>query len=123
LLLDGAIKKYEELRKVYELDPPVEKYVNDILDNNLFVLKTIVIKFSIHSNVINPSDWKKKTEEEFKDGSMEKKLICLLECLRTDTRKNSNIFMKSQKNFKDILVQQGYDLIKPHLDILSRGLK
>ncbi len=23
LLLDGAIKKYEELRKIYELDPPV----------------------------------------------------------------------------------------------------
>ncbi len=85
---------------MYELDPPVEKYVHDILDNNLFVLKTMVIKFSIHSNALNPSDWKKKTEEEFKDGSMEKKLICLLECLRTETRKNSNIFLKSQKNFK-----------------------
>lgn len=69
LLLDGAIKKYEELRKIYELDPPVEKYVHDILDNNLFILKTMSIKFSIHSNAINPSDWKKKTEEELKDVS------------------------------------------------------
>ncbi len=36
------------------------------------------IKFSIHGNVINPNDWKKKTEEELKDASMEKKLICLI---------------------------------------------
>jgi hypothetical protein len=41
------------------------------------------IKFSIHGNVINSGDWKKKTEEELKDSLSEKKLICLIECLRT----------------------------------------
>ena len=40
----------------------MEKYIHDILDNNIFVLKTMSIKFSIHSNSINASDWKKKTE-------------------------------------------------------------
>lgn len=62
MLLDGAIKKYEELKKIYELDPPVEKYIYDILDNNIFILKVMTIKFSIQGNVINPNDWKKKTE-------------------------------------------------------------
>ena len=83
MLIDNAIKKYEELKKIYELDPPVEKYVLEILDNNIFILKVMAIKFAIHAGVINVADWKKKMEEELKDAAMERKLICLVECLRT----------------------------------------
>lgn len=28
----------------------------------------MIIKFSVQSNTINPNDWKKKVDEEFKDN-------------------------------------------------------
>lgn len=86
----------------------------------------MLIKYSIQSGVINVNEWRKKVDEEFgEDTSF--KVLCLIECLRTETRKQSNIFIKHfpsplVKNFKEVLIQIGFDLVKPHIEIINRYL-
>ena len=54
--------------------------------------------------------------------------MSLVECLRTETRKQSNVFQKSShtsissKTFKEALVQAGFDMIKGPLDTLGKAL-
>ena len=92
------------------------------------MLKILQIKYLIQSGTLNSNDWKKKVDEEFGDNVI-LKLMSLVECLRTETRKQSNIFQKSphtninSKSFKENLVQIGFDMAKPHIDILGKALK
>jgi ADP-ribosylglycohydrolase len=120
-LLDSAIKSYKNLKSLHEQDPPVPAYVLAILNNNTKIIKVFFIKYSIQAGSLAPADWRKKAEEEFGDDT-EIKLMCLVECLKTETKKHSNIFVKTMKNFKETLLQSGYEMVKPHLEILSKGL-
>ena len=126
-LLDSALAKYKELREIHEMDPPVPKHVHTILTNNHTMLKILHIKYSLQTGVLNSNDWKKKVDEEFQDNHI-LKLMSLVECLRTDTRKQCNIFQKSPhtalntKMFKENLVQVGYDMNKAYVDTLGKAL-
>lgn len=120
-LLDSAIKSYKNLKSLHEQDPPVPNYVLSILNNNTKIIKVFFIKYSIQAGSISPADWRKRVDEELADDT-EIKLMCLIECLKTETKKHANIFVKTMKNYKENLLQSGYDMVKPHLEILSKGL-
>ena len=123
--MESGIKKINELKALHEQDPPVPLYVETILNNNLNILKIMNIKYSIQGGAVSSNDWKKKVDEEF-GTDIKTKLMCLVECLRTETRRKSNIFNKGNysgsKTFKENLLQAGFDMIKPSMDVLSKAL-
>ena len=48
--------------------------------------------------------------------------MSLIETLKTETKKHSNIFTKNMKNYKETLLQSGFEMVKPFLETLSKGL-
>jgi tetratricopeptide (TPR) repeat protein len=120
-LLDSAAKSYKALRAIHEQDPPVPSHILTILSNNLKLLKVFHIKYSIQAGSLLPVDWKKKAEEEFGDDT-DIKLLSLIEALRTETKKHNNIFTKNLKNYKETLLQSGFEMVRPFLETLAKGL-
>ena len=106
-LLDAANKAYKSIKSIHEQDPPVPSYILTILNNNIKIIKVYHIKYCIQAGLLTPADWKKKAEEEFGDDT-EIKLMSLIESLKTETKKHSNIFAKNFKNYKETLLQGGY---------------
>jgi len=64
-LLDTAIAKYKELKAIHEIDQPVPQHISAILEDNIKILKIMLIKYCMQGGVISPADWKKKVDEEF----------------------------------------------------------
>ena len=109
------------------MDPPIPPHIDTIIKNNINILKVMFIKYSIQGSSLNPNDWRKKVDEEFGEN-INLKLLSLIECLKTETRKQSNIFEKSpyssiSRTFKETLIQAGFDLVKPSMDVLLKSLK
>ena len=120
-ILDAAIKSYKNIKVLHEQDPPVPGYVTAVLNNNIKLVKIFWVKYSIQAGSLIPADWRKKVDQEFGDDN-EAKLTCLIETLKTQTKKHANIFTKNMKNFKENLLQSGYDMIKGHMQLLTKGL-
>ena len=51
------------------MDPPVPTHIDNIIRNNINVIKIMFIKYSIQGGSLNPNDWKKKVDEEFGDNN------------------------------------------------------
>jgi hypothetical protein len=47
------------------LDQPVPLHVQNILNNNIKIIKVFYIKYSIQAGILTPTEWKKKVDEEF----------------------------------------------------------
>ena len=98
-----------------------------IFNDNVRILKIMQLKYSIQNGNIPSSEWRKRVDKEFADD-MSLKLLSLSECLKTETRKQANIFQKNShstisKNFKETLLQSGFDLVKPYADVLGKVLR
>lgn len=64
-ILQTAIEKISELSAVHEADPPVPEHVSRIIQNNLRLVKIMLIKYRVQSGAIPAADWRKKVDEEF----------------------------------------------------------
>lgn len=120
-VLENALKQYKDLKAIHELDQPVPNYIQAILSNNLKLIKVFHIKYSIQAGGLSPAEWRKKVDEEFGDD-IEIKLFCLIESLRTETKKHSNVFTKNLKSYKESLLTNGYEMVRPQIEILTKGL-
>ena len=119
--------KYKSLKATYDIDSPVPDFVETIFNDNVRILKIMQLKYSIQNGNIPSSEWRKRVDKEFADD-MSLKLLSLSECLKTETRKQANIFQKNShstisKNFKETLLQSGFDLVKPYADVLGKVLR
>jgi hypothetical protein len=76
-ILSIAVDKLNELMSIHDADPPVPEYISKIIQNDLRLIKIMLIKYRVQGEAIPFTEWKKKVDEEFGLNN-EAKLCCLI---------------------------------------------
>lgn len=85
-----GLNKVLYLKQIEEQDPPVPDATKEALVEGLRVLRSLEIKYQLHSGEIVADSWKKKVEETF-DSNKLHRALCIVESLTTHEPENCRV--------------------------------
>jgi hypothetical protein len=81
----------------------------DSIAESLRVMKTLEIKYNLHSGAVNPDAWKKKLEETFTNKYH--RSLAIIESLTTNEPTNTRLIVQQNLPWKNAALKMGVSLV------------